>query len=181
MRPIAVASLTDIHARCTEVGECWEWSGAVGGNCIPCACIPTAYPKQPDTRARRVTVTALAWEAYTGKSATGKSVWRTCCNHLCVNPEHLRAGTRAQMADYLVSKGAYKRTPASIAAITKGKRKSAKLSMVQAREIRASTLPAAALAPIYGVHHSLVTRIRRGEAWRESVAVSSIFAMGAAA
>lgn len=177
----AVASLADIHARCNEVGECWEWSGAIGGNGIPCACIPTAYPKQPGIRSSRVTVTALAWEAHTGKSAAGKSVWRTCCNHLCVNPAHLRAGTRAQMADYLVSKGAYKRTPASIAAITNGKRKDAKLSMVQAREIRTSTLPAAALAPIYGVHHSLVTRIRRGEAWRESVAVSSIFAMGATA
>lgn len=177
----AVASLADIHARCVEVGDCWEWSGAIGGNGIPCACIPTVYPKQQGVRPSRVTVTALSWEAHTGKSAAGKSVWRTCCNHLCVNPAHLRAGTRAQMAAYLVTQGAYKRTPASIAAITKAKRKAGKLTMLQAREIRASTLPAIALAPIYGVHHSLVTRIRRGEAWRESVAVSSIFAMGAAA
>tara|TARA_R100000365_G_C2748380_1_gene79765 strand:+ start:1651 stop:2196 length:546 start_codon:yes stop_codon:yes gene_type:complete len=181
MRPIAVASLDDIKARCHEVGECWEWAGAVGGNCIPCACIPTAYPKQPSTRARRVTVTALSWEAYTGKSATGKSVWRTCCNQLCVNPAHLRAGTRTQMCAYLVGMGAYRRTPASIAAITKGKRKEAKLTMAQAREIRESTLPAIVLSATYGVHHSMVTRIRRGEAWRETVAASSIFAMGAAA
>lgn len=181
MRPIAVASLDDIKARCHEVGECWEWAGAVGGNCIPCACIPTVYPKLPGSRSRRVTVTALAWEASTGKSSKGKSVWRTCCNQLCVNPMHLRAGTRAQMSAYLVGMGAYKRTPASIAAITKSKRKASKLTLEQAREIRESTLPAVALALIYGVHQSLVTRIRRGEAWRESVAVSSIFAMGAAA
>jgi len=177
----AVASLADIHARCIEVGECWEWTGAIGGNGIPCACIPTMHPKQPGVRARRVTVTALAWEAHTGKPAAGKAVWRTCCNHRCVNPAHLRAGSRAQMAAYLVTQDAYKRTPSSIAAITNAKRKAGKLTMTQAREIRASTLPGIKVAALYGVHHSLVTRIRRGEAWRESVAASSIFAMGAAA
>lgn len=180
MRPIAVSSLADIRDRCTEVGDCWEWSGALSNNRTPCCCLPTAYPKQPGTRATRANITVLAWEAHTGKSAAGKSVWRTCCNHLCVNPKHMKAGTRAQMSAYFADKGAYKRSPASIATITKAKRKDAKLNMAMAREIRASPLPAVAVAPIYGVHHSMVTRIRQGKAWRETVVASSVFALGAA-
>lgn len=181
MKPVAVSSLADIRARCIEIGDCWEWQGAVGGNGVPCVCLPTAYPKLPDSRSARVTVAALAWEAHTGKPAQGKVVWRTCCNQLCVNPKHLLTGTRAQMSADLVGQGVYRRKPSTIAAITNAKRKVAKLTIEKAREIRCSELSDAEIAPIYGIHRSLVLRIRRGEAWRETVGPASIFSMGVGA
>lgn len=177
----AIASLEDIKARCIEVGECWEWQGNISSNGVPTACLPTVYPKQPGTRSARVTINALAWECRTGRSAQGKQVWRSCCNHACVNPAHMRAGTREQMCEALAKLGTYKRSPGDIAAITKGKRKAGKLSIEQAREIRASSLSGIALAPIYGVDKSLISRIRRGEAWREtSLPSASVFTWGGA-
>jgi hypothetical protein len=174
-----VASLADIKARCVEVGECWEWQGAMSNARSPIAALVTQYPKQPKTRAIRAGTHVLAWEAHTGKSAAGKRVWRTCCNTLCVNPQHTRAGSQAQMSAWLASAGLCKRTPSAVASITRAKRATAaKLTMEQAREIRASTDGVIALGERYGVNKSLISRIKAGKAWRETVLASSIFSMG---
>lgn len=178
----AVTSLKDIKARCVEVGDCWEWTGARSNKRSPLCAIPTQLPKQPGTRPTRVGVAVLAWEAFHKKPVGSMVVYRTCFNHDCVNPAHLKCGTRTQMSEDLAKAGRCKRKPAAIAAITKAKRATAsKLTIQQVREIRGSTETVRSIAEKYGVNQSLISRIRRGHAWRESVGVSSIFSMGCAA
>lgn len=178
----AVSSLKDIKARCIEVGECWEWQGAFSNSRSPAATIPTQYPHQPGVRARRVGAHVLAWEAANMKSSGSMMVYRTCFNKTCCNPAHLRRGTSAQMSEFLAKNGKCKRKPSAIASITRAKRQTqAKLSMDQAREIRASTEGVVALADRYGVNKSLISRIKAGKAWRESVVTSSVFSWGALA
>lgn len=177
-KPPAVGGLDDIHNRCIEVGDCWEWIGYGG-----LTAIPTRYPAKPGRRQSRVNVWVLAWEASRGSQLSGSEVvYRKCLNVKCCNPAHLKSGTRQQMLSFLVKHGRTKQSPSSIAAITKTKReRSAKLTVEAAREIRASSESNIELAKRYGVHHSLICRIRRGEAWRESVSVSSVFSWRPAA
>ncbi|MDE1999577.1 MAG: hypothetical protein KGI52_11675 [Burkholderiales bacterium] len=178
-RSKAVSSLDDIKARCVEVGDCWEWAGAMSNKRSPIAAIPTQHPLKPGMRAVRVGVAVLAWEAANKKAVGSMLVYRTCFNRVCVNPAHLKCGTHAQMSETLAKAGKCKRKPAAIAAITRAKRSTvAKLTIEQAREIRASTDTTINLAGKYGINKSLVSRIKRGDAWRESVAVASIFSIG---
>lgn len=177
-KPLAVGGLDDIHNRCIEVGDCWEWTGSGG-----LTAIPTQYPAKPGRRQSRVNVWVLAWEAFRGAQLSGSEVvYRKCLNGRCCNPAHLTSGTRQQMLTFLAKQGRMKQSPSAIAAITKTKReRNAKLTIDSVREIRASNDSNLALASRYGVHHSLICRIRRGEAWRESVSVSSVFAWRPAA
>ena len=174
-----VSNLQDILARCIEVGECWEWQGAMSNQRSPIAALVTQYPKRPKDRARRAGVHVLAWEARAGQSIGDRMVWRTCCTASCVNPKHLRAGTPGEMSAWRAEQGLCKRTPSAVASITKAKRATAaKLTLEQAREIRASTEGVIALGERYGVNKSLISRIKAGRAWRETVGPASIFSMG---
>lgn len=172
----AVSSLADILARCKEVGDCMEWQGALSSGRTPMTSLAQAWPKRPGAQAVRVAAYVLAWEASTGQSVGNRVVYRTCCNHLCCEPEHLRAGTWKQMQAFMSAAGVYKRPPDVMARVTKTHRaKAPKLTMDKAREIRASQENSVKLAARYGVHHSLISRIKLGKAWRETVAGASVF------
>lgn len=86
---------------------------------------------------------------------------RKGCHYLCVDPEHLVQRTKSQ-----ATKG-HAVTQATRAKIAATKRGAVKLTPQAVEQIRASTEPAYRLAPKLGVDKSMVTRIRRGEAWRD--------------
>ena len=73
-----VRTLADIHARCEEVGECWEWQRYINTFGVP----QVGFRGMPRP-ARRV-----AWEMVNGTVPNGKVISHTCGNFRCVNPAH---------------------------------------------------------------------------------------------
>ena len=114
------------------------------------------------------------------KPVRGKIAYRSCCNNLCVNPEHVVEGTRADHGALCASRGVWKNKPNRIAANRRNIRGAlAKLTIDQAREIRSSLCTDAALAKVYGIARSQINAIRRGKAWREHAPNSSVFNLAA--
>lgn len=73
-------------------------------------------------------------------------VMHICDNPLCVNPEHLRAGTQSENIKDCVAKGRHKSHQ--------------KLSLEQCNEIKSSELSSRKLGEIYGVHQNTILNIK---------------------
>lgn len=101
----------------------------------------------------------IAWELVNGPIVDDDmQVLHRCDNPACVNPDHLFLGT---IADNMIDRNKKGRVP------TGENCKSAKLKIADIKEIRQSSLPATELAKHYGVTHSAVSYVRRGETWKD--------------
>lgn len=180
-----IYTLDAIRANCTDVGDCMEWDGHFTFN---------GYPRIFDAETHRYIGVRNVVHALThglpihapvkvldeGKMKPG--LLRMCCNNWrCVSPEHMRAMTHSQVGKAAAALGHFK-TPQRIAAVTAGIRKvrKTKITLEIAREIRASDGPCHQQAARFGVSTSFVAKVKRGDLWRETVAVSSVFALGTA-
>jgi len=84
-------------------------------------------------------------------------VRHACDTPLCVNPDHLLGGTRADNSRDMVERGRS----------TFGQRNPrAKLTDAQANEIRDSTEQTKVLAERFGVHRATIKFIRAGATWK---------------
>lgn len=162
--------------RTEEEGNCWLWTGAMGG---PKKETPNMWFKGKVKAAYVAT-----WLLLKGLDEVpeGLSLWRGCQNMRCVNPHCLLTGSVAKKSAWLTAHGAYKASPARRAAITVRARAScARLSggLDEARQIRQSTDSDPVIAARHGISVSRVNRIRNHKAWTESVIpTASIFSMG---
>lgn len=180
-----IYTLQSIRANCTEVGDCLEWDGHFTSN---------GYPRIFDAETHRyigvrnvvhtlthgLPINAPITVLDEGKTKPG--LLRMCCNNWrCVSADHMRAMTHAQIGKAAAALGSFS-TPKRIAAVTAGIRRvrKNKITMEIAREIRASEGPCREQAARYGLSASMVAKVKRGDLWRESVAVSSVFALGTA-
>lgn len=151
-------SLKDVRERCEEVGECWIWQRATDGLGYPIMKVDGAM-----RLVRRVVVQA------SGRVLQPRQpVGVRCDDRLCVHPEHVYPSSVRAIAKKAAKQGAFSK-PTRGAKIAKAKRASskAKLTLEQAREIRASSDSGPVLALRYGVNKSLINRIRSGDAWRD--------------
>ena len=155
-QPINI-TLDHLRSYCDTSTGCWIWGGATN---------QIGYPiikngKRGCLLARREAA-RLAGMVLQGK----EPVTTTCGNRLCLNPEHLQKSTTQAIAKAAALRGAYS-TKARAQAIAERRRARpvAKLTMEQAREIRASADSGPVLAERYGVNRSLINGIKRGEAW----------------
>lgn len=101
----------------------------------------------------------VAWACANGPIPAGLLICHRCDVPSCINPDHLFLGTNAaNMADMVA-----KERQAAKSGELNG---NAKLSASQAAEIRAATGTLTDVAARFGISKSMVSLIRRGEAWK---------------
>lgn len=141
-------------AKVHKTDSCWLWTGAhsSGG-------YGTFRLNGRTIRAHR-----FAYEVLVGTIPAGLMLCHHCDTPACVNPDHLFAGT---MADNVRDRDAKQRRIAPCGE----KNGFAKLTADQVREIRRRYVPRkvslSSLAREYGVDHTTIHAIVRGENWKE--------------
>lgn len=158
---------------CEEIGDRWVWSGRTSDTGSP-----RFYVGGKDNSVYR-----LAYCIHKGISEseiTGKVVWPTT-EQRDINPAHLMAGSMAEMRVWERLNGKTTRGISTRARLTKGARSraSTRLTPELAKQIRESEETSLALAARLGCSPSTVRDVRRRRTWRETVARSSVFEMGA--
>lgn len=98
----------------------------------------------------------------------GKPIITECEEKSCVNPEHLVMSTIRAVAIKASKTGYQGRIDSKIRnANSRRSSSQAKLTMEKAIYIRNSERTAADLAVEFGVNQSLISKIKRGEVWKE--------------
>ncbi len=146
-------TVEELLAHTFEDGDCLIWTGRLSGS--------SGHPKWKKSH----TVRRLMWEMQVGPLKAGQLMTVTCGNPKCI--QHLAITNRAEIArktnaDPRVK--AIKRIKSSAIA-----RKTAKLSIEKAREIRNSEMTGKALAVVYGVSEDLISKVRHHKAWPEPI------------
>ncbi len=128
---------------------CMRWAGAMDSGQI-----------MTRVDGEKLNVRTELWRLYGKKPLPpGFCVRSVCGDPLCLAREHMVAEAHA---------AAIRNIPRPVhvrAKIAAGKRVNSKITMTVADEIRASTMSERVLAEKFGVHPSMVGRIRRGDNW----------------
>lgn len=102
-----------------------------------------------------------------GKLQPKSFIVTTCENHICLNPAHLKQVKQRDHLSHVAALGAMG-GPVRSAKIAAAKRaQTGKITIDDARYIRASDEPVKQLAERYSLSKDRIYRIRRGLAWRE--------------
>lgn len=147
-------TIKTLRERCAEVGDCLEWPGK---------------SRHPMVRhmGRTMLVRRLVLELVGKQIPADKRAVMSCENRLCINPDHIVMRSHREI---MARQGALGKLsdPARVAKIAATKReKYAKLTMADARAIRASPETHEKTAAKYGIHPSKVASIRQHRCWRE--------------
>lgn len=145
-----------LQAQTEELADCWLWQGATTSQ---------GYPIVKHEGSCKL-VRRVMFELHGGTLTARQPIATMCGEKLCVNPEHLKASTVAKVAQAAAKRGAWTGLTRSAKIATK-KRKTAKINMGIAQEIRNSTEINKVLAARFGINKSLAARIKSGHAWRD--------------
>lgn len=135
---------------------CWEWKGSIGSNGYGTFRLPS--PFRDVVGAHRV-----SYSLHKGPIPIGLVVRHKCDNPICVNPDHLEVGTKADNSKDMVMRG---RMPIRDQAGEKNG--AAKLTADDVSKIRTMINLGKRntdIAALFGVTHSAVSSIRRGTSW----------------
>lgn len=149
--------IDQINARCVEVGDCWEWQGAMQA----CGSTPTVRVKGKTIGVRRLLLQHL------GVNVRGKVCTYKCGNALCVNPEHLEAIGRKKLSRRLVKETNYTAGVLRKVKLAEKARHRSKLTIEIALEIRQAEGTQREIAARYGVSQATVSCIKRGATWKD--------------
>lgn len=135
-----------------EVGECWEWIGAVekdGYGVFQGAVLGIMYH-----RAHR-----FSWAFHTqSRIPKGMFICHSCDNPRCVNPAHLWMGTLRENYEDMVRKGRR--------STQRGENSHrAKLTEEEAKQILLDPRPYAEIAATFRVARSTITSVKNRESW----------------
>jgi hypothetical protein len=164
-RTDGVRHLQDVLDRCEVDDEtgCWHWLGAMStkrnGSRTPHVDVAPGVigPHRVSTSGARV-----AWLLSGRKVAKGQNVWRTCGCSDCCNPQHGKAGTKAEEGAWFAASGLLKGHPHRAAA---GKRAAAGRvvppeKVARVLELVESGAPVAQIVADVGLHKGTISRIR---------------------
>lgn len=156
--PLIWHTVDSLKAKTTEDGDCWRWDGPFNGSSGPRA-----------SHGGKVHYVRRLMMQLHGKNLDGMIVTPTCGDSTCVNPEHLKVITRAEHQKRLtVASNSGTALLRKRQKVAEHKRRTVgKLTMEQAREIRASNDTHRVLCERYGVTRRVISRIRQGIGWRE--------------
>jgi len=136
-----------------EKGEgCWIWHGSNNGRYGQLS-VKMASGSWTTYLAHRI-----SYELEFGEVPLNMQVLHRCNNTLCVNPEHLCAGTQCDNLKQMFEEG---REP-DLKGEYNGQ---AKLNSTEIRKIRASTDAGISLAKRFHVSPATISMIRRGHRW----------------
>jgi len=155
-----VVSADWVRARCSDDGDCLVWNLKRGRSGQP------VYHFVVDGTSTTKNVRPLAWKAAGKRELKPGEVLTmgVCKNPACLNAAHMHPTTRAEVLRRVSQAPSTKRT--RYAAVTKANRaKLAKLTIEDARYVRASDKTLAELAQELGVSIQLLSMVRRGERW----------------
>lgn len=155
-RKLTTHTIDTLMARTTEVGDCMEWQGYSTNN------VPQVFHDGKIYAVRRLILLLSGKVLKPGDHASCR-----CGNRLCVKPEHIVHRNRTQHASAMGKSPVRKELQRSAKLADFAREHRAKLTMEIAREIRCSSESGQVLADRFGVHRSLVSRIRRGQMWRD--------------
>ena len=163
-RPKVTHTLDTILARTDEVGDCLEWQGIMGNG-------------TPQIRIDRklLMVRRVIREMLFRPAMLGNFLAPSCGNPRCVKPDHIVERSPQQHMKNIAAK-VDQRSPTRIAKLQKSK---AHLRVVDAAGlvlIRTDSRSAKHIAKEIGCSKSLVSRIRRGDGYREVNASMNPFA-----
>lgn len=175
-----VHTLEALKSRCKidDYTSCWEFAGAFSGK------VPRINTFNPYKGYAEVcTGNRAAWLIAGGADPAGRVVYHSkCMNARCVNPDHLACGTKKQAAASAKKAGSFDVTPAKRAANMKNsRRRPGVLPPEVVRDVRHSDETGKAVSARLGISQQVVSKIRRGESYKDSVAGSSVFSWAAAA
>ncbi len=165
--------LAGLHSQIEPVGECMEWQGPTMGK-TPVIYCPRGYAFEGASQGKHST-RAILFALDRGYRLSENSLIRMRCrNDKCVHVAHFYVIHRSHQPKEQSKRGELS-TPRKRASITIQQRKTAKLTLEQARSIRHSTTPSREEAKKYGVSSQTVSAIRRGILWAESTQGASVF------
>jgi hypothetical protein len=171
-------TLEDVRQRCyvDEITGCWHWRGGFSVG------VPRIYAVDPATDEKTATTGMRAVKMLeTGKAIPkGRIVYRCKCRaDDCVNPEHLRIGTKSEQGAMLRRTKELRGDPlrALINRNNAAKRGYVKITPALAEEIRRSDEIGVALAKRLGISESTVSRYRNGVRAPLTLATASVFSM----
>lgn len=147
----------------TEIGDCWEWHGALQGGAVPCL-------KYKDDQGQWKLVAVRRWIAIQqGKKVKGRLATTTCDNPRCVCPDHVVLWTRKQLQDRNAVKVKSNITDAQRKKRSDNRRKqgNVKITLEQAREIRMSAASTREIAEKYGVTQKTAWLAKTGKTHRD--------------
>lgn len=138
-------------------GECWVWTGSMGGS-------NNAYG-QIVINGRKRLCHRVVYEAFNRPIPAGAVVMHSCDNPACCNPAHLRVGSQTDNLRDAVQKGRHR--------VARGaSNANAKLTEEQVRTVRGPLARGAVkrLAAEWGINYSHLRQIRCGNGYREVAA-----------